>query len=110
MAPHGTDDNGQKRPGMVPYQDVETALRHEVDVIAQRFPDTDRSVVEETVHEVFAELRADAEVETHVLALTRPRVYDRLEERGHPFDPPAVPASDTETAPDPATAPDPEES
>ena len=93
---------------MVPYQDVETALRHEVDVIAQRFPDTDRSVVEETVHEVFAELRADAEVETHVLALTRPRVYDRLEERGHPFDPPAVPVS-AETRPTP-TAPDPEES
>jgi hypothetical protein len=93
--PHGTDDAFHDRPGMVAFEDVDTAIRHEVEVIAQRFPDTDVATIETAVREVYAELSADAEVETHVLALTRHRVYDRLEQQGHAFQPPIADESDT---------------
>jgi hypothetical protein len=66
---------------------VETAITREVEIIAARFPDTDVAVVERAVRDVFTELRERADVETHVLALTRHRVYDRLQEEGHPFQP-----------------------
>lgn len=75
------------RPGMAAFEDVETAIGHEVDIVAERFPDTDRSTVEAAVRQTHAELSTDAEVETHLLALTRHRVYDRLEQQGHAFRP-----------------------
>lgn len=80
--------------------DVDTAIRREVEIIAERFPDTDVAVVDAAVREVYEGLRADADVETHLLALTRHRVYDRLQEQGHAFHPPTA----NETEPD-ATAP-----
>jgi hypothetical protein len=73
---------------MLPFSNTETAIRREVEIIAERFPQTDTAVVEAAVREVYAELSAKADVETHLLALTRHRVYDRLEEQGHPFSPP----------------------
>jgi hypothetical protein len=81
-------DSGARRE-MAPLESVETAIAREAQAIAQRFPDTDIAVVEQAVRDVFAELRAEAEVETHLLALTRHRVYDRLQEQGHAFQPAA---------------------
>ena len=98
MSAEDTAEQGEDRPGMMPYGNTETAIRREVDVIAERFPDTDIAVVEATVREVFAELHDKAEVETHVLALTRHRVYDRLEAQGHAFQP-AAPTGNTEESP-----------
>jgi hypothetical protein len=97
----GTVEQGQDRPGMMPYGNTETAIRREVDVIAERFPDTDVAVIDAAVREVFAELRDKAEVETHVLALTRHRVYHRLEAQGHSFQPAAPPAIADESDVDP---------
>jgi hypothetical protein len=88
------EQTGAQRPGMVPYGDVETAMKREAEIIAQRFPDTDPAVVDATVREVVAELRAEAEIEVHVLALARHRVYDRLRERGHAFLPPIADSDD----------------
>jgi hypothetical protein len=98
--PRGTEQHGDDRPGMIPFGDLETALRREADAVAERFPDTDFAVVDTAVREVFAELRAEAAVETHILALTRNRAFDRLEEQGHTFR--AAPAAEAE--PEPAEA------
>jgi hypothetical protein len=85
---------------MTPFQNTDTAIRHEVETIAQRFPDTDVAVVEAAVREVFGELRADAEVETHLLALTRHRVYDRLQAQGHAFQPPIADTTESKSVGD----------
>ncbi len=62
--------------------DIETALRREVEVIAERFPDADHDEVDRCVRETFDQLLHEAEVETHVLAVTRARCSDLLQERG----------------------------
>jgi hypothetical protein len=83
----GSETPGQERPGMIPFGDTETALRREVAIVAERFPDTDIAVVDAAVREAFAELSANAEVDVHLLALTRHRSLGRLEEQGHAFHP-----------------------
>lgn len=82
-----TSEDSTRRQEMSPLANPEIALRHEVEAVAERFPDTDVAVVEAAIHEVYAELRTEAEVETHLIALTRHRVYDRLQEQGHEFRP-----------------------
>jgi hypothetical protein len=62
--------------------DTETALRREVDVLTQRFPQLERDELERYVQETYAELKRDAEVEAHLIALTRARVTEKLRERG----------------------------
>ncbi|MEJ3742600.1 hypothetical protein WEI85_04795 [Actinomycetes bacterium KLBMP 9797] len=85
---------------MTPFQNTDNAIRNEVETIAQRFPDTDVAVVDAAVREVFGELRAEAEVETHLLALTRHRVYDRLQAQGHAFQPPIADATEADAVGD----------
>ncbi|MCW6005760.1 hypothetical protein K1W54_14405 [Micromonospora sp. CPCC 205371] len=95
-----THDSEQRPQQMAPFQNTETAIRHEVEAVAQRFPDTDIARIDEAVREVFGALKADAEVETHLLALTRHRVYDRLQEQGHVFRPGIVDGTESEAGGD----------
>ncbi len=62
--------------------DVETALRREVDILAQRFPTVDRADLDHTVRATYDELKHDAEVESHLLAVTRAQVTEKLREQG----------------------------
>jgi hypothetical protein len=62
--------------------DVETALRREVDILEQRFPTVDRAQLERTVRATYDELKHDAEVESHLLAVTRAQVTEKLREQG----------------------------
>lgn len=79
--------------------DAETALRREAEAVAERFPDVDPAAVDACVREVYAELKAEASVETHLLALTRSRAVERLERQGNEFRPlPATPDEGGETA------------
>jgi len=77
-----TDGTGTERSGMIAFGDLELGLRREVEVVRERFPDSDPAVVDRTVREVFAELRSDANVEAHLLALTRNEAITRLEATG----------------------------
>ena len=62
--------------------DTETALRREVEVLAQRFPDVDRDTLDRYVRETFARLRDQAAVGAHLVAVTRAQVTDRLSAEG----------------------------
>jgi hypothetical protein len=62
--------------------DTETALQREVDVLAQRFPDVGRAEIERSVRETFDQLKQDAQVESHLLAVTRAQTTEKLRERG----------------------------
>ena len=61
--------------------DTHTALEREVEVLAHRFPDADRAEVERCVHDTYAELERDAEVKTHLVALTRAQASEELRQR-----------------------------
>jgi hypothetical protein len=71
------------RDGVAHLGDIETALQREVDVLSQRVPTADRDEVDTCVRATYAELLRDAEVETHVLAVTRAKVSDIMQRRGH---------------------------
>jgi hypothetical protein len=62
--------------------DVETALRREVDILSQRFPTVDRDELDRTVRDTYAELKQHADVESHLLAVTRAQVTEKLREQG----------------------------
>jgi hypothetical protein len=53
-----------------------------VDILAQRFPTVDRADLDHTVRATYEELTKDAEVESHLLAVTRAQVTEKLRERG----------------------------
>ena len=78
--------------GVAHLGDIDTALRRETDILRERFPDAPPAEVDQLVRDTYAELLRDAEVETHVLSLTRPRVIERLRERGHELHGPELPA------------------
>jgi hypothetical protein len=71
------------RDGVAHLGDIETALRREIEIIAERYPDADRVEVERLVRDTYATLLRDAEVQTHVLSLTRAQVVDELHEQGY---------------------------
>lgn len=81
------DDTGTERSGMIAFGDLELGIRREVEVVRERFPDTDPATVDRTVREVFAELRDGASVEAHLLAVTRNEAISRLEAAGQTFKP-----------------------
>jgi hypothetical protein len=62
--------------------DTETALQREVDVLHQRYPDLQREELEHYVRDTYEELKHDAEVRSHLIALTRAQVTEKLRERG----------------------------
>jgi hypothetical protein len=62
--------------------DPETALRREVDALAQRFPDVDRAELDERVHATYERLKHDAKVDSHLVAMTEGQVTEELRERG----------------------------
>jgi hypothetical protein len=62
--------------------DTRTALEREVDVLAQRFPQVDQAELERCVLDTYAELERDAEIRSHLVALTRAQVSEKLRQRG----------------------------
>ena len=71
------------KDGVAHLGDIETALQREVEVLSQRVPTADRDEVDTCVRATYAELLREAEVETHVLAVTRARVSDIMRSRGY---------------------------
>jgi hypothetical protein len=69
--------------GVAHLSDIDTALRRETDVLCDRFPDAPREEVGQLVRGTYEALMRDAEVDVHVLSLTRPRVMEQLRERGY---------------------------
>jgi hypothetical protein len=63
--------------------DPATALRREVEVLTQRFPQVDRDELDRCVHETYDELKHDAEVQSHLVAVTRAQVTEKLRTRGY---------------------------
>ncbi|MEN3310093.1 MAG: hypothetical protein V7603_6295 [Micromonosporaceae bacterium] len=62
--------------------DTQTALDREVDVLAQRFPQVDQAELGRCVRDTYAELERDAEIRSHLVALTRAQVSEKLRQRG----------------------------
>jgi Protein-tyrosine-phosphatase-like, N-terminal domain len=62
--------------------DTETALHREVEVLAQRFPGVDRRELDRRVRDTFAQLKRTAQVEAHLLAVTRAQVTEQLRREG----------------------------
>ncbi|GAA3207428.1 three-helix bundle dimerization domain-containing protein [Dactylosporangium siamense] len=76
--------------GVAHLGDIDTALRRETDILRERFPDAPPAEVDQLVRDTYADLLRDAEVETHVLSLTRPRVIEQLRERGYELHEPEI--------------------
>ena len=62
--------------------DPETALRREVETLAQRFPDVDRAELEERVRSTYQRLKSEATVDSHLVAMTEGLVTEELRQRG----------------------------
>ncbi len=58
--------------------DVDTALDREVDVLSDMFPEVDRAEIARCVHETYADLERGAHVKSHLVALTRAKVSEKL--------------------------------
>ncbi len=58
--------------------DIDTALDREVDVLSNVFRDVDRAEIARCVHETYAELERGAAVKSHLVALTRAKVSEKL--------------------------------
>jgi hypothetical protein len=69
--------------GVAHLGDIETALRREIEILCERFPDAPPDEVAQLVRDTYAELLRNAQIETHVLSLTRPKVVDQLRARGY---------------------------
>jgi hypothetical protein len=79
-----------RHDGVAHLGDIETALRREADIVQEWFPDAPPAQVRQLVDDTYAELLRGAEVETHVLSLTRNRVVERLRERGYELHEPVL--------------------
>ena len=71
-----------ERTGTGGLVDTETALQHEVDTLALRFPQLERTQLDRVVHETYAELERGAEVQSHLVAVTHARTIEKLKARG----------------------------
>lgn len=56
----------------------EIALPRLVESLSQRFPDTDRTQIEQRVRSTYDELVTQANVESHLVSMTENRVTDDL--------------------------------
>lgn len=78
--------------GVAHLKDTDTALRREVDIIAERFPNAGRKEIDRLVHTSYTSLLRDAEIEAHVLSLVRGQVVNQLHQQGYKLHAPALPA------------------
>lgn len=62
--------------------DIETALQREIDVLAQRFPQVERTDLERRVRDTYSQLKHGAEIQAHLLAVTSAQVTRTLGEEG----------------------------
>jgi ArsR family transcriptional regulator len=58
--------------------DPQTALKHQVDTLAQRFPEVTRDEVEKRVRHTYNELQRNARVKAHLISLTSAQVTEEL--------------------------------
>jgi hypothetical protein len=71
--------------------DPQVALGHEVEKLAQRFPDVPRGELSRRVQSAYARLRGQAKVESHLIALTSAQVTAELVGDGRQVQPRAEP-------------------
>lgn len=62
--------------------DPETALQREVETLGQRFPDVDRAELDDRVHETYENLKDDAAIDSHLVAMTEKQVTEDLRRSG----------------------------
>ncbi|WP_410816421.1 three-helix bundle dimerization domain-containing protein [Micromonospora sp. 050-3] len=62
--------------------DPEIALQRQVETLRQRFPDADESEISALVHETHHRLKAEASVDSHLVALTEKQVTEELRNDG----------------------------
>ena len=62
--------------------DPEIALQRQVETLSQRFPDVDRGELAERVHATYDRLRDEADIDSHLVAMTEKQVTEQLRERG----------------------------
>ena len=70
-------------------RNVDAELEREADVVAERFPDVPRAVIDEAVREVYQEPAATATVRAHLFTITGSVVMNRLRAQGFIYRPPA---------------------
>jgi hypothetical protein len=58
--------------------DPQTALKHQVDTLAQRFPEVPRDEVDKRVRHTYNELQRTARVKAHLISLTSAQVTQEL--------------------------------
>jgi hypothetical protein len=64
-------------------EDPQLALKHQVDTLAQRFPEVPRDEVEKRVRHTYNELQKDARVKAHLISLTSAQVTEELLQERH---------------------------
>jgi hypothetical protein len=60
----------------------EIALHREAENLAQRFPGVDHEEIEDRVRSTYQQLKDEASVDTHLVAMTEGRVTEQLRQRG----------------------------
>jgi hypothetical protein len=59
-------------------QNVDSALKREVDRLARRFPDVDLNEIDQHVRQAYADLSSRATIRSHLVTLTAARVGNLL--------------------------------
>jgi hypothetical protein len=62
--------------------DPEIALQRQVETLAERFPDVDRTELVERVHATYDRLQDEATVDSHLVAMTEKQVTEDLRSSG----------------------------
>lgn len=62
--------------------DPEIALQRQVETLGQRFPDVDRAELAERVHATYDQLKDEATVDSHLVAMTEKQVTEDLRGSG----------------------------
>jgi hypothetical protein len=66
-------------------RNVDAELKHEAELIAERFPEVPRAVIEEMVSDGYHELAATATVRAHLFTITASVVINRLRAQGFAY-------------------------
>jgi hypothetical protein len=62
--------------------DVETALRREIELLTERFPQVPEHELSSAVRMTYERLKRDAVVDSHLVAVTREVVVNELHDQG----------------------------
>jgi predicted transcriptional regulator len=67
---------------------VEADLKRQADLVAERFPNAPRALVDEAVREAYRELATTATVRAHLFIVTGSLAMNRIRAQGFRFRPP----------------------